>query len=107
MKLMTKCNDDYTDSFEVQQNAGLEANFQDANQFGIRDLQCIKKLKSGKKKKFKCGTWDLAFKKDNFHSAESYKLSYHTQTKQNPTSSSHDQRSPAPSTSRSGCQFYN
>lgn len=38
MKLMTKCNDDYTDSFEVQQNAGLEANFQDANQFGIRHL---------------------------------------------------------------------
>lgn len=38
MKLMTKSNNDYTDSFEVQQNAGLEANFQDTNQFGIRDL---------------------------------------------------------------------
>lgn len=35
---MTEGNDDYTDSFEAKQNAGLEANFQDANQFGNRDF---------------------------------------------------------------------
>lgn len=33
-------------SFEVEQNTGLEANFRDVNQFGITDLQHIKKLKS-------------------------------------------------------------
>lgn len=38
MKLMIECNDDYTDYFEVKENAGLEANFQDVNQFGIRDF---------------------------------------------------------------------
>lgn len=31
MKLRTEYNDNYTDSFEVKQNAGQEANFQDAS----------------------------------------------------------------------------
>lgn len=35
-----------THSFELEQTTGLEANFRDVNQFGITDLQCIKKLKS-------------------------------------------------------------
>lgn len=48
MKLITECNEDYTEYFEVKQNAGLEANFQYVSQFGIRDCKCIKKLKSGK-----------------------------------------------------------
>lgn len=39
MKLMTECNDGYAESFEVRQNAELEANFQDVNQFGITDFQ--------------------------------------------------------------------